>query len=1157
MDFVHLHLHSNFSILQSLVNVKDLQSLCEENDMSAVAITDTHAMFGFFSASTQIASDIVKPVLGCELRVLTPGFIEDDSTDFSTIKETNLSSIVILIKDRTGYTNLSALNSLSFFRDDAKHISPFVTFKELEKFSNGLICLTGGVNGPIGLYLKNNNIKKATTVLKKLNTIFENNLLIEIQRHGLEEEVKTEDDFLQLSKEFSIPLVATNNVMFKTREEYKAFDILTCIRNKNKLHEEKRYRDTQHHYFKSKEEMIELFKDIPEAIENTSRVAEKCNFIVERHPPLLPQFSGSVDEEFTMLVEQSNKGLQDKLEKIPQEEHSKYQARLDEELDIIRQTGFAGYFLIVADFMSWSYNRGILLGPGRGSGAGSLVAWSLLITHIDPIPYGLIFERFIHLERKSIPDFDIDFDPVRRGEVVDYVIEKYGEEKVSQVITFGRMQIKSAIRDVCRVLSFPYGLSKEICDMIPELTQSQMRLGTRDIIKISPDLLKKIDLDRDAKTVCDIAEQLDGTLRQIGVHAAGVIISSHNIREVAPLYRDASNVMPVVQFDMSAAEQVGLVKFDFLGLASLQFIEVVRKFIKKLHNIDIDIYDIPLDDEKTFQIYQSGDLLGIFQCESHGMTKSMASLKPDDLEGIGSMLALYRPGPMDLIPEYIDRKFKKIPVSYLHPKLEVILSTTYGIIIYQEQVMAIAKILAGYSLGEADMLRRAMGKKKPEVMAKEKPKFIEGCIKVSKMPEKLALEIFDLIEKFADYGFNKSHAIAYGLISYQTAFLKTHYRSCFTAANLSNPVNSDNQIYENLIEARKYKTEILKLDINESEWLSIPIDEKTIRLGFFCLKSIGENLIKSIIDERNENGKFQNFTDFCRRSSAFISKSFIIKLIKIGALESLNIPGEMLLANIDVISKRIISFKAVQQQKGMSLFADVEIDSSNDILGKYILDQNLFAFFDSAEAEYSLFGFNFFNSPLDKYRRVFNRNDVELYSKSTQVDTKKIVKIPAFVHDMFRRTIKGGKPAVVIVMRDAHGTFSPFTSRPELVDMCTEHMKKNTLVMLSMKARFKPDRNGGKPSPLDLSGFEALDDWLIDNVTKITLDANKIKTKSQFEAETKLFVDFYSENSVVGGNVICQLILPDTKEPVILGKTKLLLSNLIILQKMNLSIAYS
>lgn len=801
----------------------DLAKLAKANKMPAVGICDNGNLFGALEFSSACKKSGIQPIIGCEVLV---DFDDSNSHHKSHLDQINsFKKIVLIAKNSEGYLNLMSLVSdASIHRKNS--LPEHIDFEELKKKSSGLIVLSGGIEGFICQLILKGQDKKAENLALKFKELFGQDFYFEISRHNNSEEQKIENKLIDLAYRLEIPLVATNNNYFSDPEMFEAQDILSCIKDGRYVTETNRKRLTPEHYFKSSKEMEELFSDLPEAIENTLNIAKKCHVMAFERPPTLPKFP-TLDglSEAEQLSIEANEGLKDRLktkfelEEIPLDKQEsiikEYQERLDYELKIINQMNFSGYFLIVSDFIVWSKKNNIPVGPGRGSGAGSIAAWALQITDLDPIRFGLLFERFLNPERVSMPDFDIDFCQERRDEVIAYVQQKYGKDMVAQIITFGKLQAKAVLKDVGRVLQMPYGEVDRICKLIPFNAIEAVTL--QKAIDMDKDLQNAIEQDPQIQRLVDIGLKLEGLNRHSSTHAAGIVIGDKPLKEICALYLDDSgSSMPAVGYSMKYAENAGLVKFDFLGLKTLTVIAKTVDLVKQTRGIDLDITKIRLDDKLTFEMLADGDSIGVFQIESSGMRSTLRQMHADKLEDIIALISLYRPGPMDNIPTYIARKLGHEKITYPHPLLENTLKETYGVIVYQEQVMEIARVLAGYSLGAADILRRAMGKKIKEEMDKQRAIFVEGAMK-NGVSETQAGEIFDLVDKFAGYGFNKSHAAAYALISYQTAYLKANFPVEFLTASINLEIDNSDKINIFLQVAKDHQIKILPPDVNKSE----------------------------------------------------------------------------------------------------------------------------------------------------------------------------------------------------------------------------------------------------------------------------------------------------------------------------------------------------
>jgi DNA polymerase-3 subunit alpha len=811
--FVHLRLHTSYSLSEGAVRVEEVGKLCAKNNMPAVALSDSGNLFGMLETSIYCKKNGVQSIPAVEANFAFKPEGNNPNADYP--------KIVILAKNKIGYQNLLKLVSNSFL-NGFDHSKPVLYFDEIKKFNEGLIILSGGFNGVLDSLIVNNQSVAAKKVAEEFKNLFADNFYIEINRFGQDNQTKTELTLFKIANELNIPLVATNNVMFSTADMHEAQDILMCIAEGNFISDENRKKYLQDQYFKSQEEMCKLFADLPEALENTINIARKCSFMAEESKPMLPRYptldNRSDDEE---IWDVSFKGLCKRLgieedDNRIKDSFKPYFERLEFEVFVINKMGFAGYFLIVSDFIRWAKSQNIPVGPGRGSGAGSVVAWAMEITNLDPLRFGLLFERFLNPERVSMPDFDIDFCQERRGEVIEYVQNKYGHENVAQIITFGKLQARAVLKDVGRVLQIPYGKVDRICKMVPFNPVDPVTL--EKAIAMDPELRKERETDESIAKLIDIGLKLEGMHRHASTHAAGVVIGAKPLVEILPLYSDHRSSIPTTQYSMKYCESAGLVKFDFLGLKTLTLIQKTIEMIELNEAVKIDIDKIPLNDEITFKMLAEGKGVGVFQMESAGMRDSMRKMKIDSIEDIIALISLYRPGPMENIPNYIACKLGKKKPDYLYPTLEGILKETYGVIIYQEQVMQIAQVLAGYSLGSADLLRRAMGKKIKAEMDAQREQFVKGAVEKAVDKQK-AEDIFDLVAKFAGYGFNKSHAAAYAVIGYQTAYLKAHYPAEFLCACMNMELTDTDKILVFREEARKMGINILPPSINKSDSL--------------------------------------------------------------------------------------------------------------------------------------------------------------------------------------------------------------------------------------------------------------------------------------------------------------------------------------------------
>jgi DNA polymerase-3 subunit alpha len=918
-DFVHLRVHTAYSLSEGAIHVKDLVSLCRDAAFPAVAMTDTNNIFGALEFSGAAAKAGVQPIIGCQLRVVQ----HDDDPG---------GTVVVLVKNDDGYRNLLKLLSHAYMETEDAH-DPHVPLTVLTEHAEGLIVLTGGPGGPVGRLLLENLAGPAEEMLRALQSAFGDRLYMEIQRHGLGSENTTEPAFIDLAYKLGIPLVATNEVFFSTRDMQEAHDAVICIAQGAYLSQTERRRLTGEHYLKSADEMRALFDDLPEAIDNTLVIAKRCAYMVEPIAPILPPYDcGEGRTEEDEIRQQSADGLEERLEahvftedmdEAAREKAAEpYRRRLEYELDVINQMGFPGYFLIVSDFIQWAKDRGIPVGPGRGSGAGSVVAWSLKITDLDPLRWGLLFERFLNPERVSMPDFDIDFCQDRRDEVIRYVQDKYGRDHVAQIITFGKLQARAVLRDCGRVLEMPYGYVDKICKLVPNNPANPVTLT--QAIEGEPQLRQMIAEDPDVRRLVDIAKRLEGLYRHASTHAAGVVIGDRPLDRLIPLYRDPRSDMPVTGFNMKFVESAGLVKFDFLGLKTLTVLSTAEELVRQ-SGVDLDLATLPLDDRATFEMIGRGETTGVFQLESAGMRDVLKGMRPDTFEDIIAVVALYRPGPMDNIPSYVERKHGREEPDYLYPTLEPILKETFGIMIYQEQVMQIAQELSGYTLGGADLLRRAMGKKIQAEMDQQRQIFVDGA-EAKGVENRRADEIFDQVNKFAGYGFNKSHAAAYALIAYQTAYMKANHPVEFMAASMTLDMGNTDKLNVFRQELDRVKIPLLGPDVNKSgvdfQLESANGQGKGIRYALAALKNVGEGAMTSLVSERDTNGPFTDIADFIQRlDSRQVNKRALENMTRAGAFDRLEPNRRKLFESVETLMRHASAAQQDRESNQMGLFA--------------------------------------------------------------------------------------------------------------------------------------------------------------------------------------------------------------------------------------------
>ena len=1005
-NFIHLRNHSNFSLAEGMLSFDYLSKFCIENFQPAIAITDTSNMFGVLEFSLKMVSLGIQPIIGIQVEIAESSF-----------DEINVGEVVLIAKNDQGYKNLLKISSNFTTNSEFKKI---VSYNNLKKYHDGLILLTGGVEkGFIGNPASNANSKLVYTRLKLLQEIFDDNLYVEIQRHGMSTEDVSEALLLNAAKDLNLPIVATNDCYFQSPDKYYSHQILTCIDKGLTISSPNRRVLTREHYLKNTDQMTELFKDLPEAIENTIIIAKRSSFLVKGHKPILPRFP-DLDNitENDYLIKISLEGLEKRfqmsLENFSSDKKSTYNERLKNELDIINNMGFSGYFLIVYDFIKWSKDNNIPVGPGRGSGAGSIVAWALQITDLDPMKWGLLFERFLNPERVSMPDFDIDFCQDRRGEVIDYVRNRYGHDRVAQIITFGSLQAKAAIRDVGRVMEMSYGHVDKIAKLIPLIPANPLTI--QEAIN-SEELLRKEMSDNDqVKNLLLTAIDLEGLNRHVSTHAAGLVIGDRPLNELVPLYKLNDEEMPATQFNMKFVEKAGLVKFDFLGLKTLTILSKAESLIKKKQE-KFNLSNILLNDVKTYEMLSTGDTIGVFQLESAGMRDVLIGLKPDRFEDIIAVVSLYRPGPMENIPTYINRKHGNENIDYMHVDLEEVLKETYGIFIYQEQVLRAAQVLANFSLGSADILRRAMGKKDQDEMFQQKNAFLEGA-KHKGLDENKANEIFDQISAFAGYGFNKSHAAAYALIAYQTAWIKCNFPKEFFASMMSIEFNNSEKLSTFYHDLKRLNISLKPPCINNSKnYFSIEnADNKDpfIRYSLSSLKNVGNEAIVKIVQTRNEKGIFNNIDDFLNKVPYnCIGKKALESLIKSGAFDCLENNRNKLFSSIDLMLNYSQAIQKDMISNQENLFNNID----NSELMIDIPEVLEWTFLEKLNNEFTSLGIYLSSHPLDNFSIVMKNlkiiNSSHLLENFKTNFEKKIIQLCGLIFKVQKRQSPRGKWATI------------------------------------------------------------------------------------------------------------------------------------------------
>ncbi len=1021
-NFIHLTNKTEYSLSEGALPIGRIAELCQSFQMPAVGISDTNNMFGALEFSERISQVGVQPIVGCNIKIKTPKeYLHENIQNNDMYFFLNIYS-----KNEKGYENLLKLMSTSYMTDN---VNAYLSIDELKKYNDGLIVLSGGNNSILAHSNDSYTTSQSSLFIKDFKKIFKDNFYIEIQRLGNSNYRLNENSILNLANDHHVPLVATNDVYFEGPEYYEAHDALMCIEKKLYVSQLDRNKLSSEHYFKSQEEMSELFIDLPEAINNTLEIAQRCSHRPNTKMPILPVFDKDLDKEKMLLNKLSCDGLTKRLDFKFKQEHQTtedqkkitqhYQQRLDKELNIITNMKYEGYFLIVSDFIKWAKNNDIPVGPGRGSGAGSLVAWCLEITDLDPIKFGLIFERFLNPERVSLPDFDIDFCRDGRDKVLEYVHKKYGNHNVAQIITFGKLQARAVIRDVGRVLGIPYGQVDYLCKLMPFDPSRPMTL--QKYIDEEPKLSEEAARDEKVKQLLDISLKLEGLKRHVSIHAAGVVISKDNIYQDVPLYSDPESNIYLTQFDMKWVENAGLVKFDFLGLKTLTLIDKCIKIIQS-SNPQFNIDKIEIEDKKTYELLSTGETTGIFQLESAGMKETLKQLKPDKFEDIIAIVALYRPGPMANIPAYIERKHEREKPDYIHPLLENLLKETYGVVIYQEQVMGVARELSGYSDGEADLLRRAMGKKIQKEMNAQKQRFVDGCGQKNIKPNE-ALTIFDLLSKFADYGFNKSHAAAYAMIAFQTAYLKTHYPIEFFAASMTLDINNTDKISIFQQELSRLNILLSPPDINQSDPY-FARKNSSILYALGAIKNVGIDSMKELVRERKKNGPFKDFNDFINRSdNSIINKKTLEALACAGAFDQFKIHRSVIFNQASDIVKFHKSFKESSATNQGDMFGSetlpvIQLTSESEWDTSYKLMK-----------EYEMLGFYLSGHPLEQYKanfdKLFIKSFSDIKSNSKYHDQKDILLSGTLLTKKEKRSARGNSYAFL--------NFSDLTSIYELI----------------------------------------------------------------------------------------------------------------------------
>ncbi len=1055
VGFVHLRVHSAYSLLEGALPLKSLGKLAMADKQPALALTDTGNLFGALEFSEKMAEQGIQPIIGCQLAVWFDDGFEPARKLQPGAKP--LADVVALAADETGYWNLVRLVSRAFMETDAGE-RPHVAIADLEAAAAGLILLTGGPAGPADQALRAGQGAVAEARLVRLSAAFGDRLYVELQRHGADSE-RCEADLVALAYRLGLPLVATNEPFFPKRDDYEAHDALIAIAEGAVIAEEKRRRLTPEHYFKTRAEMVALFSDLPEAVDNTVEIALRCHYRPVKRKPILPRFAGADADpaeadaaEVEALRQMAREGLARRLAAhgtAPGLTPEDYAERLEFELGVIVKMKFPGYFLIVADFIQWAKSQGIPVGPGRGSGAGSLVAWSLTITDLDPMRFALLFERFLNPERVSMPDFDIDFCQDHHDEVIRYVQQKYGTDQVAQIITFGTLQARAVLRDVGRVLQMPYGQVDRLCKLVPQNPANPVTLDKA--IEDEPRLRAARDEDPTVARLLAMAQKLEGLYRHASTHAAGIVIGDRRLDALVPLYRDPRSSMPVTQFNMKWVESAGLVKFDFLGLKTLTVLETALALIAK-RGIRLDLSALPLDDKPTYEMLTRGETVGVFQLESQGMRKALVGMRPDRFEDIIALVALYRPGPMDNIPVYNARKHGEEKPDFLHPLLEPVLKETHGVIIYQEQVMQIAQILSGYSLGEADLLRRAMGKKIKAEMDAQRVRFVDGAVERGLAKDRADM-IFDLLAKFADYGFNKSHAAAYALVSYHTAYLKANYPTEFLAASMTLDMGNTDKINDFRREALRLDIQVDLPSVNRSGAV-FDVEDGRILYSLAAIKGVGAQAVEHLVEARGER-PFRDLADFAARiNPRILNKRTLESLVAAGAFDDMERDRARVFAGIERIMG--IGNRLVDDQTAGQDGFNFGGAGAGEPLVLPMVDPWLPA--ERLQKEHAVVGFYLSAHPLDEYAPVLKKQRVQNWADFSEAVRRGAAagRLAGTVTARQERKTKSGNRMGIVQFSDPTGQFEAILFS-EALNEFRDQLEPGRSVVVQVAAEDRPE----------------------------------------------------------------------------------------------------
>ena len=1091
--FNHLKIHTQYSICEGAVKIDDLKDFCKKSKIKSLGLSDTYNLSGALEFSENISSAGTQPIIGTQILFKYKDFF---------------GFIPLFAKNIEGYKNIIDLSSKSYL-ENSEIAEPHCNFDELLNKSSGIIVFSGSIRCLIGSLYNKGLFHEIDDIVTKLSNKFKNDFYIEIQRHNDLNEQEFENFNLNISKKFNLPIIATHEIYYLEKNMFEAHDALMCIGEKTYVNDVNRLKLSDQHFFKSSDEMVELFKDLPEALENNFNFPYRCSFRPLPSKPILPNISSFDVNTNELLKKESYDGLHEKFKKIfniekhdlsKNDNYIIYKNRLDHEIKIIIEMNYSGYFLIVSDYIKWAKKNNIPVGPGRGSGAGSLVAWCLSITNIDPIKFNLIFERFLNPDRISMPDFDIDFCEEKRDLVFEYLTKKY-KDSVAHIITFGKLKARMVIRDVGRVLGLPYGFIDSICKMIPFDPSRPMKL--QECINVEPRLQKLINEDKRVARLIDLSLKLEGLNRNVATHAAGVVIADKKLTETVPLYKDSSAnlLLPSTQFDMYSAESAGLVKFDFLGLKTLTVIDKTQKLVNKV-NSKFNIEEINYEDPKVYELLSSGKTVGLFQLESSGMKDALINMKPNRLEDIIALVALYRPGPMSNIPIYNDCKNGKKDPNYLHPELEQILKPTYGVIIYQEQVMQIAQTLSGFTAGEADILRRAMGKKKRAELEKQKQRFVEGAFK-NGISKDVAAGIFLKIEPFAEYGFNKSHAAAYAVIAYQTAYLKTYFPHEFFAASMSMELSNQNKLSEFYEELKRLNISVVRPDINTC-FADFTSNGKDFLYALGAIKNVGYEAISNVVKEREENGNFNNISDFINRvNPKNINKLQLEGLVKAGAFDKINNNRQSLFNSIpNVILKSKNNFENKLDNQ-INLF-DEDSKSNDDFLEK-IEDWNVD---EKLSKEFETLGFFISDHPLNQYKTIFKQYNIINYEQFENDKNLLSSNIACTVLKVQEKKTQKGSTYAIVKLSDLSAVFELFIFS-DIFEINRDKLNEGKSLFITVIKNYADDEKTQRR--INVKKIVTLEEVLVGSFHELKLKINsfeelkKLKNLNKKDGKTKIF----------------------------------------------------